>query len=638
MNPLYKIIAISSRYSNQPGKRFFLQDIRYPGLNASHEILKQEKEDLKNGLKRFVKILKKNTSSFINSPESKLISALKILCSPNLSPKDIEVNIKKLSKYFTKLLLKSNNAAVRNAVQKIFSLMQKEIQAQVMERFREALTEPKNIKYLNAAVLESFNFCNKKLDRPYNLILPKSFNSEGVVRLTENDVLSCKSKYESVSGQKFLTLYHGLERVDYQSFKTDFEEKVALIHSLREFPEIQRKLVSFLSDLFNGNQSCFEKKLVQYVAEFLQAGGITPNTKMVRELSRELLKIVEEEHEKQNALSMLLSNFNLPIQVETVAIDGKNYRLGKEFSFDNGAKFSYVMDDAEMGMGAHGIVKKAVMETPAGDKKLIVVKKVEIGEAILEREAEIGNNMGALGIGPKVFFIATDHQAKLHTRTTDGQSKQNGYTGPKRIMGMQLMDGDFVSLYDRSFSKKLEYSSSILEKVSLLHEQDLVHGDFKLENCLYKDDGTAYLSDFAGVQYSSLATLRELRSYTPEYMPADVLFGRAPVTKHVDVFSVAINLARFLSGKDITDFSKEEIQLSQKIRRGIKVTTSDVNDAIKSVKAKHRAYIRSLEIEGLEPKKLHALKVLLWTAMTDPKMSIKQFTDQFERWKMNISA
>ena len=631
MNPLHKVIAISSRKS-MPG--FSYSNFGHPGLNAKRGLIAQIKYDnevLKTSLIPLVKILKKNKSSFINSPESKLVAALEIRCTPSLPPKENEANIRKLSKYFTKLLLKSNNAAVRNAVQNIFSLMREPIKSQVMEQFCTALAEPKNIQYLNASVLASFNFCNEKSGNSCVLNLPESFNSEEVVRLTEEDVNAYKKIYKSGSGQEFLTLYHGLERVDYQSFKTSFEEKVELIHSLREFPEIQRKLVSFLSDLFNGNKSCEKKSLVEYVTEIFKEEGIIKVISIVKALNQKLTKIMKEEHEKQDALLTLLSNFNLPIPVETVTIDGKNYRLGKEFAFDNGAKFSYVMDDAEMGMGAHGIVKKAVMETPAGDKKLIVVKKVEIREAILEREAEIGNNMGALGIGPKVFFIATDHQAKLHTRTTDGQSKQNGYTGPKRIMGMQLMDGDFVSLYDRSFSEKLEYSSSILEKVSLLHEQDLVHGDFKLENCLYRDDGTAYLSDFAGVQNSGSERLNGSSNFTPEYMPAEVLFGRSRMTRHVDVFSVAINLARFLSGKDVPDFSADEVKIVQEIR-GVKTVTpiEKVTRAMASVQSKHENYIRNLLIKGLTKDKLDKFKALLLEVVRNSEMTIDQFITKFE--------
>ncbi|MSR88766.1 MAG: hypothetical protein EXS67_03825 [Candidatus Margulisbacteria bacterium] len=102
---------------------------------------------------------------------------------------------------------------------------------------------------------------------------------------------------------------------------------------------------------------------------------------------------------------------------------------------------------------------------------------------------------------------------------------------------------------------------------------------------------------------------------TNRYIPDGLVYG-GPVTKHVDVFSVAINLARFLSGKDIA-----EVKRNNETKNSLPVE-----------------YVKSLVIKELSNEKLINFQSLLLNVIKDPMMTIDVFITEFTKLKLAIPA
>jgi len=117
----------------------------------------------------------------------------------------------------------------------------------------------------------------------------------------------------------------------------------------------------------------------------------------------------------------------------------------------------------------------------------------------------------------------------------------------------ELMSGDLYSLSkDSSLSpqRKLTLLTSLFIGLAHVHRKGFIHGDIKLENCLYKDgnDGAPQkfvLADFGGARKINQGFPN---AWTPQYLPSDVENNKQGREK-ADVFALGRTAIELLTNR-----------------------------------------------------------------------------------------
>jgi serine/threonine protein kinase len=119
-------------------------------------------------------------------------------------------------------------------------------------------------------------------------------------------------------------------------------------------------------------------------------------------------------------------------------------------------------------------------------------------------------------------------------------------------MAMEYLEGG--TLEERrdalTLSSLAECFEQITDALAYAHEQGFVHRDIKLENILYRQDGTAVLGDFGIARSAESLTRMTMTGAilgTPAYMSPEQVAGRE-LDGRADVYSLGVVLFELLSG------------------------------------------------------------------------------------------
>src|ERR1051325_376015 len=115
------------------------------------------------------------------------------------------------------------------------------------------------------------------------------------------------------------------------------------------------------------------------------------------------------------------------------------------------------------------------------------------------------------------------------------------------------------------------------ESLSILHECNLVHGDFHSGNLLLSDDITVFISDFGLSKPADQPTKsKEIYGVLP-YIAPEVLRGK-PYTKAADIYSFGIIMWEMTSGIPAFNNVPHDFNLSLRICKGLRPKTIEGTD------------------------------------------------------------
>lgn len=187
--------------------------------------------------------------------------------------------------------------------------------------------------------------------------------------------------------------------------------------------------------------------------------------------------------------------------------------------------------EAEVGRGAYGVVYRAIDEI-TGDPVALKILRANRARIASERwrEASALRRLRIPGV------------ATLY---------DEGYFDGAYYVAMEFVDGEhfFEPSEPRSWSEIRSHSIRLLEILSVVHRQGIVHGDLKPANVMRVGDDVKLL-DF-GLAISSIASDLEAEmgsKGTPVYM-APELFRDARATPSTDLFAVGTMLFEALAGR-----------------------------------------------------------------------------------------
>lgn len=142
----------------------------------------------------------------------------------------------------------------------------------------------------------------------------------------------------------------------------------------------------------------------------------------------------------------------------------------------------------------------------------------------------------------------------------------------------------------------------VVNGLSWLHEQGIIHGDVKPENLvLSEDEATVKLIDFGSAVFGD-----EPYCGTPHYMPPELLFDEARVDKSADAWALGVVLYVALVGAHPFDLD------------GVIEDTAELK---KAMVAAFEDDMRPLKIAGLSPAAMDLLSSLLsWSPEERPKL------------------
>src|ERR1051325_8182700 len=150
------------------------------------------------------------------------------------------------------------------------------------------------------------------------------------------------------------------------------------------------------------------------------------------------------------------------------------------------------------------------------------------------------------------------------------------------------------------------------ESLSILHECNLVHGDFHSGNLLLSDDITVFISDFGLSKPADKATKsKEIYGVLP-YIAPEVLRGK-PYTKAADVYSFGIVMWEMTSGIPAFNNVPHDFDLSLRICEGL----------------------RPEIIEGTEVEYAELMK-RCWDFDPDKRPTAEKLYEYFKEWRKNF--
>jgi formylglycine-generating enzyme required for sulfatase activity len=145
------------------------------------------------------------------------------------------------------------------------------------------------------------------------------------------------------------------------------------------------------------------------------------------------------------------------------------------------------------------------------------------------------------------------------------------WVGERFYLAMELVEGgtlaDRIERGPLSFEESVPILISIGEALDYAHRKDVIHRDVKPQNIMFRDDGTAVLTDFgiAREREGARLTVAGFLIGTPEYMSPQVL-AQQPADASSDLYSLGIVLFEMLTG-DVPFEADSTIQLTELHRR-----------------------------------------------------------------------
>ena len=124
----------------------------------------------------------------------------------------------------------------------------------------------------------------------------------------------------------------------------------------------------------------------------------------------------------------------------------------------------------------------------------------------------------------------------------------------KPFIAMEYVPGNslkyFFDLGERfPLETALKIMYQLLDAISFMHENGVIHRDIKPDNILVMEDGNIKVSDFgiAHINTSNLTRIGDVMG-TPGYMSPEQWFGQ-PADERTDIFSAGVILYQFLTGE-----------------------------------------------------------------------------------------
>jgi serine/threonine protein kinase/formylglycine-generating enzyme required for sulfatase activity len=130
-----------------------------------------------------------------------------------------------------------------------------------------------------------------------------------------------------------------------------------------------------------------------------------------------------------------------------------------------------------------------------------------------------------------------------------------GAVGPYNYIAMELVSGgDLKQRIHEGIStgRTLQVIQQVAAALDHAHRQGFVHRDIKPENILFRDDGTAVLTDFGiakSVDSTTQMTVTGMSIGTPRYMSPEQAQGKSGLDGRSDLYSLGVVLFESLTGK-----------------------------------------------------------------------------------------
>ena len=147
---------------------------------------------------------------------------------------------------------------------------------------------------------------------------------------------------------------------------------------------------------------------------------------------------------------------------------------------------------------------------------------------------------------PPTFLISLSHPKIVHLL------KHGFFENGCAYWVMSYFAG--VPLYQKvpkdaglTFSQAWPLFDSLLDVISFLHENGILHLDLKPSNILVGQKDTIQIIDFDHAEYASTAAPRSRG--TPGYVAPECIVGESPPTAASDIYSLGTILAFLLTGK-----------------------------------------------------------------------------------------
>ncbi len=149
-------------------------------------------------------------------------------------------------------------------------------------------------------------------------------------------------------------------------------------------------------------------------------------------------------------------------------------------------------------------------------------------------------------------------------------ARRQGEIDGRPAFAMDLVPGDNLAVIQ---AKKLSYPgvrclAELCAVSGFLHQQDIIHNDLKLENCLLRPDGSLVLVDYGSVRFPRRTSFVQRLFAKPQksvfgtatYLAPELISGKRP-TFRTDVYALGVCAFLLLTGKPPFEESRQSGRL-----------------------------------------------------------------------------
>lgn len=144
-------------------------------------------------------------------------------------------------------------------------------------------------------------------------------------------------------------------------------------------------------------------------------------------------------------------------------------------------------------------------------------------------------------------------------------NKRNLFRGSTFLV-FEYMDHDFAGLF--KMRRRFEVPEmkcifkQLIEGVTYLHRNKILHRDIKSANILLNDDGEVKLADFGLGRKVRLESIFTYKVVTLWYRAPELLLGHKHYSNKIDVWSIGCVVAEFLTG-EVLFKSKHSVMIEE---------------------------------------------------------------------------